>query len=113
MLRVSHYYDGMEGTPLQDPWTDTAPLTARASVLPGFPTHQPSDLLERAIALRRCPGEGVLDPVRGCGTTIVAGRDRSRNWVGIVIFPPACRRSANGSVSLSDGLWTLRDMGPT
>ena len=49
----------------------------------GFPTQKPVGLLERIISTSTRPGEVVLDPFCGCGTTIAAAHKLKRRWVGI------------------------------
>lgn len=55
----------------------------------GYPTQKPVALLERIIRCS-CPEGGVvLDPFRGCGTTISAAQKLKRRWIGIDITPLA------------------------
>jgi len=48
-----------------------------------FPTEKPKVLLERIIDATTKPGDVVLDPFCGCGTTIVTAQDMGRRWFGI------------------------------
>jgi len=50
-----------------------------------FPTQKPDALLERIINVSSNPGDIVLDPFCGCGTTIAAAETLKRHWVGIDI----------------------------
>ena len=50
-----------------------------------FPTQKPEPLLRRIIRAASRPGELVLDPFCGCGTTIVAAHGEKRRWIGIDI----------------------------
>ncbi|MGR3913846.1 MAG: site-specific DNA-methyltransferase, partial [Gammaproteobacteria bacterium] len=47
----------------------------------GYPTQKPIALLERIIAAASNPGDLVLDPFCGCGTTIDAAHRLRRNWI--------------------------------
>jgi DNA modification methylase len=77
------YLDEMEGVPLQDLWTDVKPIGAQAAERLGYPTQKPQSLLERIIASSTNPGDMVLDPFCGCGTTIHAAQKLGRQWIGI------------------------------
>ena len=56
----------------------------------GYPTQKPLSLLERIIKASSNKGEIVLDPMCGCGTTIVAAHKLKRRWIGIDISSQAC-----------------------
>jgi DNA modification methylase len=77
------YLDEMEGVPLQDLWTDIKPIGPQAAERLGFPTQKPQSLLERIVASSTNPGDVVLDPFCGCGTTIHAAQKLGRQWIGI------------------------------
>ncbi len=49
----------------------------------GYPTQKPVGLLERIIEASSNPGDVVLDPFCGCGTTIHAAQKLGRAWIGI------------------------------
>ncbi len=51
----------------------------------GYPTQKPLTLLERIIHASSEPGDWVLDPFCGCGTTIAAAQKLGRKWIGIDI----------------------------
>ena len=51
----------------------------------GYPTQKPLALLERIIKASTNPGDIVLDPFCGCGTTVHAAEKLGRNWIGIDI----------------------------
>ena len=51
----------------------------------GYPTQKPLALLERIIKATSNPGDMVLDPFCGCGTTLHAAESLGRNWIGIDI----------------------------
>jgi site-specific DNA-methyltransferase (adenine-specific) len=83
--RVKRYLDEREGKPLDDVWTDIAPLNSQAQERLGYPTQKPLALLERIISASTNPGDVVLDPFCGCGTTIHAAQKLGRQWIGIDI----------------------------
>ena len=83
--RLKRYLDEQLGKPLSDVWTDIAPINARAAERLGYPTQKPLALMERIISLGSNPGDVVLDPFCGCGTTVDAAQRLGRRWIGIDI----------------------------
>ncbi len=55
----------------------------------GYPTQKPEALLERIIRASSDPGDVVLDPFCGCGTTVAVAERLKRQWIGIDISPTA------------------------
>jgi DNA modification methylase len=83
--RLKNYLDDMPGQLLQDVWTDVAPISSNAAERLGYPTQKPVALLERIIRASSNPGDLVLDPFCGCGTTVDAAERLGRRWIGIDI----------------------------
>ncbi len=83
--RLKRYLDEQRGNPLGDVWTDIPPLNARAPERVGYPTQKPLALIARIIEATTRPGDLVLDPFAGSGTTIDAAQSLDRNWIGIDI----------------------------
>ncbi|MCB9419346.1 MAG: restriction endonuclease [Ardenticatenaceae bacterium] len=83
--RLKQYLDEMPGVPLQDIWLDIPPISSQAKERLGYPTQKPLTLLERIIEASSNPGDIVLDPFCGCGTTIAAAQKLGRKWIGIDI----------------------------
>lgn len=79
----TRYYIDPAGKLMDDVWDIT--LAARSSERLGYPTQKPLALLERIIGAASNPGDIVLDPFCGCGTTISAAQALGRRWVGIDI----------------------------
>jgi site-specific DNA-methyltransferase (adenine-specific) len=82
---LKRYLDEQEGIPIGDVWTDIPPIGAQAKERLGYPTQKPEALLERIILASSNPGDVVLDPFCGCGTTIAAAERHGRRWIGIDI----------------------------
>jgi site-specific DNA-methyltransferase (adenine-specific) len=53
----------------------------------GYPTQKPVAILKHIINASSRPGELVLDPFCGCGTTIAAAQMLARRWIGVDISP--------------------------
>lgn len=83
MPEYKRYLDEMPGVALQDIWTDIRPLLAHERL--GYPTEKPVSLLERIVSVSSNPGDVVLDPFCGCGTTVHAAQKLGRQWIGIDI----------------------------
>lgn len=83
--RFKRYLDEQRGRPLSDVWADIPPLNSQAAERLGYPTQKPLALLERIIKLTTNPGDVVLDPFCGCGTTVDAAQKLGRQWIGIDI----------------------------
>lgn len=83
--RQKRYLDEMPGMPLGTWWDDIRPIQAQAAERLGYPTQKPLALLERIVGASSRPGDVVLDPFCGCGTTIDAAQLLGRGWIGIDI----------------------------
>lgn len=82
-------FDGYKkGVPIADVW-DIPLLNPKAKERVGYPTQKPILLLERIIGLVTSPGDLVLDPFAGSGTTLVAAELLGRNSLGIDIATEA------------------------
>lgn len=79
------YLDEGKGVAVQALWTDIPNLQASNAENLGYPTQKPVALLERVINLTTEPGDIVLDPFCGCGTSIDAAQKLGRQWIGIDI----------------------------
>ena len=79
------YLDEMKGVVLQDMWNDIKPMHNLDKDRLGYPTQKPIALLERVVLASSNPGDIVLDPFCGCGTTVEAAQKLGRTWIGIDI----------------------------
>lgn len=68
-----------------DVWVDIDRLNQTAKERLGYPTQKPVALLERILNASSNPGDTVLDPFCGCGTTVHAAQKLNRRWIGIDI----------------------------
>lgn len=78
----TYYLD--EGRICHDVWEIDA-LNAAAKERLGYPTQKPLSLLNRIVEASSNPGDVVLDPFCGCGTTVDAAQRLDRQWIGIDI----------------------------
>jgi DNA modification methylase len=79
------YLDEGKGVAVQSLWDDIPALSATSAERLGYPTQKPEALLERIITASSNPGDVVLDPFCGCGTTIAVAQRLGRPWIGIDI----------------------------
>jgi DNA modification methylase len=77
------YLEEAVGVPALDVISDIPPLNNATRERLGFPTQKPEALLEKIISLSSNPGDTVLDPFCGCGTTIASAQELGRRWIGI------------------------------
>ena len=84
-IQRKRFLDEVKGKPVQSLWDDIEPIGAHAAERLGYPTQKPLALLERIIQASSNPGDVVLDPFCGCGTTIAAAQKLGRRWIGIDI----------------------------
>ncbi len=81
--RIKRYLAEMEGGVMGTIWTDIHPVNSQAKERMGYPTQKPVALLERVLSASTAPGQVVLDPFCGCGTTIEAAQRLGRRWIGM------------------------------
>lgn len=70
-----------KGVPLNDVW-EIPFLNPKAKERTGYPTQKPVLLLERIISIATMPGDLVIDPFCGSGTTLVAAAILGRRFLG-------------------------------
>ncbi len=58
---------------------------------PVHPTVKPVPLIERMIGWSSNPGDIILDPFAGSGTTLIAAKQLGRKYIGIEINKDYCR----------------------
>jgi hypothetical protein len=80
--RSSSTSETSAGVPMGDVW-DIGVLAPISRERTGYPSQKPEALLERLIAALSDPGDRVLDPYAGSGTTLAAARALGRVYVGI------------------------------
>jgi site-specific DNA-methyltransferase (adenine-specific) len=81
--QLKRYLEDMDGGVMGTVWTDISPINSQAQERLGYPTQKPVALLERILSASSNPGDIVLDPFCGCGTTIHAAEKLGRQWIGI------------------------------
>ncbi len=83
--QLRRFLEDLPGQAVHELWIDIPPINPQAAERLGYPTQKPVALLERIIQASSNPGDIVLDPFGGCGTTISAAQNLGREWIGIDI----------------------------
>ena len=88
-----YYYDvgavrGPNGRRLRTTWEiPTEPRKQDNGVSDDHPAVMPATLAQRCVRMTSRPGDFVLDPYAGSGTTLLAAQCLGRRWVGIELKP--------------------------
>ena len=85
MPQYKRYREDLKGRVVSDMWEDIDRINPISAEREGYPTQKPLALLERIISVSSNPGDVILDPFCGCGTTVDAAEKMGRSWVGIDI----------------------------
>jgi site-specific DNA-methyltransferase (adenine-specific) len=88
--RSSSTQEKTPGAPMGDVW-DIGIVAPVARERTGYPTQKPEALLERVIQSCSGPGDWVLDPYSGSGTTLAVGARLGRRVMGMDNSPEALR----------------------
>ncbi len=86
----------MQGSLLRSVWADIPEIrnSPRYAEATGYPTQKPLALLERIVTMTTHPGDLVIDPFCGSGTTLLAAERLGRRWIGIDRSPAAIETAA-------------------
>lgn len=71
------------GVPLTSVWTKFRDAHHQSIKITGYPTEKNLDMLRIIVNSGTSPGDLVLDPFCGSGTTLHAANDLDRRWIGI------------------------------
>ena len=88
-----YFYDvsavkGPNSRRLRTMWDiNTEPRRRQAGGIDDHPAVMPMALARRCIRITSRPGDVVLDPYAGSGTTLLAAEELGRKWVGIELKP--------------------------
>ena len=102
-------------------WDDIPGLGTTPGEDLGYPTQKTEALLERIIATGSNPGDLVLDPFCGSGTTLAVAEKLGRRWIGCdaghgaiqtatrrmqAVMTAAASEEENGQRSMVNGQWS-------
>jgi len=78
-----HYLSDEKGVLICDIWYDINSINPMSNERVGYSTQKPLALLERIIKSSSNPGNLIIDPFFGSGTTLVAAKRLGRHYIGI------------------------------
>ncbi len=86
--------------PVDNLWDDIAGLGTVPGEDENYPTQKTEKLLQRVLETASHPGDLILDPFAGSGTTLAVARKLGREWIGcdsswLAVRSAACRLSRN------------------
>ncbi len=77
-IRSIYYHDDYPATELHSTWSDTGPEIAKSYVV-----QTSTKIIQRCILMATDPGDLVLDPTCGSGTTAYVAEQWGRRWITI------------------------------
>jgi DNA modification methylase len=91
MLYKKLYKQEVKGKPLSNLWDDIAYITRTTKDERLYPTQKPFELLKRIVEMSSDPGDWILDPVAGSGTTGAAALSSGRSVTLIDCSPESAK----------------------
>jgi hypothetical protein len=91
--RLKRYLDESAGVPIGSVWSDLSNLEDIDIRTYKYPGQEPVAVLERIIKLGSNPGDLILDPFCGAGTTLVASQTLGRRWIGCDVDASAVEKT--------------------
>lgn len=93
--------------PVDNLWDDIPGLGTVPGEDENYPTQKTERLLQRILETASSPGDLILDPFAGSGTTLAVARKLGRDWIGCdsswrAVRTTACRLSRRPASSASD-----------
>lgn len=77
------YLTDDKALPVTDYWDSFRDAHHQSVLITGYPTEKNFDMLKMIVEASSNPGDLVIDPFTGSGSTIDAARVLGRNWIGI------------------------------
>ncbi|MCS6241444.1 site-specific DNA-methyltransferase [Shewanella baltica] len=77
------YLDEDKKVAITDLWDQYRDAHHQSKMITGYPTEKNFDMMKMIVEASSNPGDIVLDPFCGSGTTVHAARELGRNWIGI------------------------------
>jgi adenine-specific DNA-methyltransferase len=82
ILKYKRYFDDFHGMPIANYWEDTS--SGASSTDPkSYVVQTTSRVIERCMLMSTDPGDLVLDPTLGSGTTAMVAEHWGRRWIGV------------------------------
>jgi adenine-specific DNA-methyltransferase len=81
-LSYVRYLDDFSAAPINNAWTDIGGIQSRADPKV-YVVQTPTTLIQRCVLMTTDPGDLVLDPTCGSGTTATVAEQWGRRWITI------------------------------
>jgi adenine-specific DNA-methyltransferase len=108
------YLPPNKGIPLTDYWDKFRDAHHQSILITGYPTEKNFDMMKMIVSASSNPGDLVIDPFNGSGSTIHAAELLGRKWIGIdqslVAIRTTVARLSNGRKPMGD--FVKRDAAP-
>ena len=92
--------------PLTDYWENFRDAHHQSIMITGYPTEKNFDMMKMIVEASSDPGDIVLDPFCGSGTTLQAASELDRRWIGIdqsfTAIETTLKRFLNGLIPMGD-----------
>lgn len=109
--RSSTTEEATKGVPMGDVW-EIGVLAPVSRERTGYPSQKPEALLERLVGALSDPGDIVLDPYAGSGTTLAVAARLGRTFVGCdaseVAFGITTKRLENAGIAFDEVAHSVR-----
>lgn len=85
--QFKRYLNPDGGVALGDFWADINVINSQGKERTGYDTQKPEALIARVITMASKPGDIVLDPFAGSGTTAAVAHKMGRRWLTCEVLP--------------------------
>ncbi|MBZ9975966.1 site-specific DNA-methyltransferase [Mesorhizobium sp. BR-1-1-10] len=100
------YLTDEKQVPYTDYWNDFRDAHHQSIPITGYPTEKNFDMLRMIVGASSNPGDLVVDPFCGSGTTLHAAQELGRRWIGIdqsfTAVKTAIKRFRHGVEAMGD-----------
>lgn len=100
------YLPPNKGIPLTDYWDKYRDAHHQSILITGYPTEKNFDMMKMIVSASSNPGDLVIDPFNGSGSTVHAAELLNRKWIGIdqslVAIKTTIARLSNGRKPMGD-----------
>lgn len=107
------YFTDDKSLPYTDNWDGFRDAHHQSIEVTGYPTEKNLDMLKMIVGASSNPGDLVVDPFCGSGTTLDAADQLGRRWLGIdksfVALAAATKRLRHGSERMGDYVIRKKD----
>ena len=104
------FIDDYAAVPISNMWTDTMGTADRDN---GYVVHTPTKVLSRCILMATNPGDLILDPTCGGGTTAIVAEQWGRRWITVDTSRVAVALTRQRLLTAKFDMFKIRQVTPT